>query len=85
MLVYKSDGPTDILFRSSDIYPLKKIKFEGIDFYVPNETEYYLYSLYGDYMSYPSSMEQHGDIVIKLKGDTYKDTIELIKMYNVGE
>ena len=85
MLVYKSDGPTDILFRPSDIYPLKKIKFEGIDFYVPNETEYYLYSLYGDYMSYPSSMEQHGDILMRLKRDTYKDTMELIKMYNVGE
>ena len=85
MLVYKSDGPTDILFRPSDIYPLKKIKFEGIDFYVPNETEYYLYSLYGDYMSYPSSMEQHGDILMRLKRDTYKDIMELIKMYNVDD
>lgn len=85
MLVHKSDGPTDILFKPSDIYPLKKIKFEGIDFYVPNETEYYLYSLYGDYMSYPSSMEQHGDILMRLKRDTYKDTMELIKMCNVGE
>ena len=78
-------GRSDLLFEYSDIYPLKKIKFEGIDFYVPNKTEYYLYSLFGDYMSYPDSMQIHADIVSRLRRDTYKDTLELIEMYSVED
>ncbi len=39
-----------LLFEYSDIFPLKKITFEGMEFYVPNDTDYYLYSLYNDYM-----------------------------------
>lgn len=75
-----------LLHEYSDIFPLKKISFEGMEFYAPNNTEHYLHSLYGDYMLYPSSLVPEHDIIGILKNrSSYKNSLELVKMYNVGE
>lgn len=37
----------DILFLYSDIFPLKKIKFEDIEVYAPRNIERHLTLLYG--------------------------------------
>lgn len=36
------------------IFPLKKLRFEDYEFQVPNDTDFYLKGLYGDYMELPS-------------------------------
>lgn len=36
------------------IFPLKKLIFENYEFNVPNDTDFYLRGLYGDYMKLPS-------------------------------
>lgn len=48
-------GPCfELHFDKSVIYPLKKIKFEGKEFYIPNNTHELLKITYGDYMKIPS-------------------------------
>ncbi len=75
-----------LLHEYSDIFPLKKISFEGMEFYAPNNTEHYLHSLYGDYMLYPNNLAPEHDIIGILKNrSSYKNSLELVKMYNVGE
>jgi lipopolysaccharide cholinephosphotransferase len=39
--------------ESKDIFPLKKITFEGIEFNCPNNWDKFLTSIYGDYMRIP--------------------------------
>ena len=43
-----------ICHEFSDIYPLKKGKFEGYYFFIPNNCEQYLEDLYGEYNCFPS-------------------------------
>lgn len=38
---------------ASDIFPLRKMKFEDIEIYFPNESEKMLTAVYGDYMQLP--------------------------------
>lgn len=57
-----------------------------MELYAPNNTEYYLHSLYGDYMLYPSNLApEHGVINNLKKKSAYKNSLELVKMYNVDE
>lgn len=42
-----------VLFAKEDIYPLKRIKFEGYDLNVPCNSEKILMEMYGDYMKLP--------------------------------
>lgn len=42
------------VFDYEDIFPLKTISFEGIDFPCPNKSEKVLAQLFGDYMKLPS-------------------------------
>lgn len=49
------------LFPHSVIFPLKKVSFLGIDSYVPNNCDYYLYSMYGDYLNWPNCFDQAHD------------------------
>lgn len=37
----------------NDVFPLKKISFEGREFYCPNDCDKFLKSIYGDYMKIP--------------------------------
>lgn len=42
-------------FRTGDeVLPLKRMKFEGYEFYVPNQAEEYLQKIYGDIWSWPA-------------------------------
>ena len=39
--------------RPSDIFPLRKLKFEDTEFYAPNNPHEYLKTLYGNYKKLP--------------------------------
>lgn len=44
-----------------DFFPLKTMRFEGFDFLVPNQTQRYLESVYGDIESFPNwVLKTHG-------------------------
>lgn len=59
------DGLSEKLFRYSDIFPLRKVNFEGKEFYAPNNTHDYLQKLYGsDYMNFPDDCRTaHGNTI----------------------
>ena len=42
-----------IIWREDEIFPLKKIKFEGIEFDAPNNYDIYLKKMYYSYMDLP--------------------------------
>ncbi len=46
------------LFKYDDIFPLKKINFEGKEYNVPNNYDAILKTTYGDYMKIPPKEEQ---------------------------
>ena len=48
------------------IFPLKKIKFFGVEFYGPNDPELMCYARYGDYMKLPPDFHIHQDIFDRL-------------------
>ncbi|BDD11962.1 cholinephosphotransferase (plasmid) [Fulvitalea axinellae] len=52
------DSPFRSVYEVQDILPVKKIPFGKYEFCVPNNTNKYLTSLYGDYMTPPSIEEQ---------------------------
>ncbi len=41
-------------FYKKDIFPLKKMEFEGVEFPVPGDTDSYLRNIYGDWRKLPS-------------------------------
>ena len=43
----------------NDIFPLKKIEFEGVLFNAPYDCDAYLKKIYGDYMIMPEKIEVH--------------------------
>lgn len=47
-------GTFEMHFNKEVFFPLKTMKFEGIDFYVPNDADAYLKIAYGDYMKIPT-------------------------------
>ena len=46
-------------FRKDKVYPLSTIVFEGRTYKAPNDVDYYLKTLYNDYMSLPPKEERH--------------------------
>lgn len=61
-VIYSVDFPHVnhyIVFDYSTIFPLKKIKFEGGEFYTPNDVDTYLTFVYGDYMKVPKTTHIH--------------------------
>lgn len=47
------------IITKSDVYPLKRAKFENITVNVPNKIEKYLKTRYGDYMTLPPKDKRH--------------------------
>lgn len=47
------------IYDYEQIFPLKKIKFEGYEFNCPNDTDFMLKNIYGNYMSFPKSICPH--------------------------
>lgn len=62
-------GYKKLLFKKDVYFPLKKMKFEDGEFYVPNNSEKWLTSAYGDYMTPPpveKQVNRHKILEIKL-------------------
>ena len=47
------------IYDYNHIFPLKKIKFEGHEFNCPNNVEFVLTNIYGNYMEFPKSICPH--------------------------
>lgn len=47
------------IYDYNQIFPIKKIEFEGYEFNCPNNTDFMLKNIYGDYMSFPKSICPH--------------------------
>jgi lipopolysaccharide cholinephosphotransferase len=67
----------------SDVFPLKKVSFYGIQTYKPNNTPFYLFLQYGDWMVFPDNYATaHGEsLANKINAENYKDCQELIELY----
>ena len=46
-------GFIDMIRHEDRIFPLTKIQFEGLEFPAPKDVDFYLTSMYGDYMTLP--------------------------------
>lgn len=51
---------TNFFHVYDDIFPLRKVRFEGLEFFAPNDCHIYLHNLYGNYMGLPLSLSTHG-------------------------
>ena len=52
-------GLENIIFETKDIFPLKKAKFENVDYYIPNNPDKFLSETYGDYLNIPKLPYHH--------------------------
>lgn len=84
-------------FRANDIFPLKKITFEGFDFYAPQNVENHLENLYGNFMKLPPEEERVSSYA-KIKKNTisknkikeliyliYRDNVTVYDYDNIGK
>ena len=59
-----------------DIFPLKQMVFEGVEYNVPNHSRQYLQFFYGDYMSYPPTLAyKHPSIEHMIKHMPFEDSV----------
>jgi len=58
------------IFKTADLVPVKRIKFEDRDYSIMNDTDAYLKNMYGDYMTLPSEDKR----VCHLNGKIIFDT-----------
>ena len=74
---------TRTLYKNDVIFPLKPIKFYGIDTYIPNKPNEYLFQMYGDYMNWPKSFSSYHGISLSenMSYEAYMLCQELIKGY----
>ncbi|MGN0917670.1 MAG: phosphorylcholine transferase LicD [Oxalobacter sp.] len=54
--------PRRELFSYDDIFPLKKLSYEGLEFPCPRNYKNHLMKLYGDFMTIPDEFKSHGMI-----------------------
>ncbi len=47
------------IYKSSDVFPLKELEFEGKKFFVPNNYNKILIDTYGDFFEFPHDMHRH--------------------------
>ena len=47
------------IYDYEQIFPVKKMKFEKFEFNVPNDTDFMLKNIYGNYMTFPKSICPH--------------------------
>ncbi len=70
------------LYYYNDVFPLIPVSFYGIDCYIPRNSDYWLFTQYGDYMNFPlNTLTSHKDIVERLNVDSYKNCQELIEKH----
>ncbi|MBR5331599.1 MAG: LicD family protein [Akkermansia sp.] len=64
------------VLRYEDIYPLKKLSFEGTEYNVPNHARQYLSFMFGDYMAYPPKVgHQHAHMEEIVKRMPFEDAV----------
>ncbi len=70
------------IFDNDTIFPLKKINFEGYQFYAPNKTDIYLTECYGEYMSFPRNgvLHHHGGNGAQITNNPIKHNIDMDKL-----
>lgn len=69
-------------FNNNDIFPLRKMKFEENEFYVPNKAEEVLKREYGEYERFPKrGVEHHGDEAGKLASWARQNGIDMKQVY----
>ena len=59
-----------IYFNYNNIFPLRSSMFENYEFSIPNVSDSYLHSIYGDYMSFPKfgiMMHSNGDDILSMR------------------
>lgn len=61
------------------VFPLKKINFEGLEFFAPADPEVVVLNYFGDYMNFPKAISCHEDIKARLSVDAF------IKMRNFAK
>ena len=68
------------IINGDDLFPLKQYKFEDITVPVPNNFDYYLKNIYGDYMSFPIGKFNHGNIAENINGiEKFLAELEIIR------
>jgi len=74
-----------VLYKYDDMFPLKKIEFEGEIFKCPNNVEKHLHDYWGDYMLLPKNCSSHHNEMTKAMEcyDNIKDMINLINKENL--
>ncbi|WP_276210895.1 LicD family protein [Heyndrickxia coagulans] len=55
------------IYSKDVLFPPRKVKFEGTIAYVPNNVDYYLKNLYGDYMKIPPEDKREKHMIIKFE------------------
>lgn len=53
LVAYSEFWPDPVLYQYDDVYPLKRLDFEGVALLAPNNYDNYLKEYYGDYMQFP--------------------------------
>ena len=61
------------------IFPLRKIRYEGMEFSCPNKPAYVLIDVYGDFMAFPGTIHGHADIKARRTLDAYRRYESLLK------
>lgn len=57
---FHSPAPNRALYSYDEVFPLKKIQFEGYEFSCPNDSYIHNHKLYGDFEALPSVLYSHG-------------------------
>lgn len=63
------------ILNKDDVYPTRRMNFNGIQVNVPHKIETYLETRYGDYMTLPPKEKQHNHLPYILDFGPYKDYI----------
>lgn len=61
------------------IFPLKRLSYEGDDYYVPNKYEELLVRRYGDYMTFPKLFASHSDIASRYNVEAYNAMKQMLQ------
>lgn len=85
-----SCGPKNLyklmVLETDKVFPLKTVKFRDYEFPCPNDCDYYLKSIYGNYMRIPKNVRGHGRLN-KLRYDDInllRQSVEELREFNAN-
>ena len=76
--VEASDRKYDIV-NYEDVFPQKRLEFEGFSFFAPANPEKLLATYFGDYMVLPLDAEPHNDILSKITCASYLKMLSILQ------